>query len=670
MPSTVSFRRGLFIVVGGLMLTQTPQTAQDLAQFYAPLALSQDVPAGRAEPLRDCGTTFALLRRTLTGVRAVTHLEDGRPLRADQFPRFLRPTHTGDFGFNNFLVLGDHETVTFERFDADDEDRHTDETWQRIGTQEVAGRVVSVFNPTWSIDVLHATLRRMPWGVDSPMLFWGRFVVPGSAPIMTGDATEHLGDADRISVSLNMAPPNIPGSELTMINNGVQFASHAVNIVDADFGDSRVNGGDLELNEAEITRKFYEHFQDAYEVVAVMSQATQIADFGGFHGPVRNAVSGIGLPLFDNSATYGSAGVLEGVEGYPPGSWARMSTVLHEMGHQYGEFSNVWGQVGPPALTVQSVIDRKGHQPELHTPMATPHEFLYSATTEAETEIIQAEDGSYEIARTMPLIIYNPLTLYRMGLTPPEELPTYQVFLDQGQFDEETSIAPEVGTKVTGDTVEVTVNDMMAAVGVRSGPAVSTIRRALVYVSRDRLVPKTEMDIINYFAKRLGEDWGVTSYGRYGSFAETTGGRAAMATDINPKLDEAIIIAGILQGTTKIETGPETRCARVGTRALVGFTLDEEIGGCLPAGTTITVSGTLNLMDHPYHAVCVRFQRYGDSNDDNIFDCTEVLSNRFSVSAKFPTDKPGGYSMELFAFWPDSGSQFPRTKYTGAIEIL
>lgn len=667
MTATVSFRRGLLAIVGGLLLAQTPQTAQDLAQLYAPLALAMDVSTGRAAPLRKCGTTFDLLSKAITGIQAMTPLDDGRPLRADQFPRFLRPTHTGVFGFNNFLVLGDYETVTFERFDEDGEDRHTDEIWQRSGTQNVAGRVVSVFNPRWTIDVLHATLRRQTWGVDSPTVFWGRVVVPGSAPVVTAVPTDHVGDEERITVSLNMAPPNVPTSQLTKINDEVQFMSHVVNIVDADFGDSRVTGGDTDLNEAEITQKFYEHFQDAYEIVAILSQATQIADYGAFHGAVRNDITGIGLPVFDSSATYGSAGVIQGVEGYPPGGWAEWSTFLHEAGHQYGEYSGVWDRVGPPAPI--TVIDRKGHQPDFHTPMAFPHEFLYSATTEAQREIVQV-GGAFQIARTMPLILYNPLTLYRMGLIAAEELPTYKVFVDQGQFDEETSIAPEIGTAVTGDTVDVTINDIMAADGTRRGPAVTKVRRALVYVSRAGLVPKAEMDIINFFAKRFGESSGVTSYDRYPSYAEATGGRATMVTDINPKPDEATTVAGVLQGATKIEPGPQARCVKAGTRAIVGFTLDNEVGGCLTAGTSVTVSGTLNLTDQPYNQVCVRFQRYGDANDDNVFECPVLNGNWFSAIATFPANKPGGYSMELFAFWPESGGQFPTTKYTGAFELL
>ena len=658
-------------MMGGLLLAQTPQTAQDLALLYAPLALDERAVTGSAEGLRQCATSYDLLRRTATGITTMQHLADGRPLRADQFPRFLRPTHNGDFGLSNFLVIGDHETVTFERVDADAEDFHTDETWTRASTQEVDGQIVSVFNPTWGIDVLHATLRRYSWGVDHPFIFWGRFVVPAAAPVVTpGGVRDHVGEAEGVNVYLAVVPPNILESEITQINDDVQFTSHAVNVWDSDFGDSRVQGGETEFNEPEITRKFYEHFNDEYDVIAIMSQATQVGDFFGFHGNVRNEISGIGLDLFDSSAIYGSAGRLHGIEGYPPGGWAVPSTVWHEQGHQYGDYSGTWAQVGPAAPTVRSVIERKGHAPDAHSPLAFPHEFYYSSTTEAQREIVQVE-GGFEVARTMPLIVYNPLTLYRMGLIPPEELPTYQVFLEQGQFNEETSVAPEVGTAVTGETVEVTVNDMMAADGPRSGPVETNLRRALVYVSRAGLVPPEEMHIVNYFAKRLGESSGVTSYDRYPSFSEATGGRSTMATDISPKPDEVTTVAGALPSAAKIEPGPDVSCAKIGTQAIIGFTLDDELGGCVTGGTTITVSGTLDLTDRDdYDQVCMRIRRYGDPSEDQIFECPVLSGNRFSVNVTFPADKPGGYDFSLFAFWPDSGGQFSRTIYTGGIEVL
>ena len=307
--------------LGACLLLAPAAGAQSLADRLAPLALDpEDVVTPAPErwcatppiPMPWAATPFAADPARANVAGDMEALPDGWPLRADQSPRFLHPTHAGSFGFTDLLVLGDHASVTFERVDADADDGHTAETWRRTRTDTVAGHVVSVFSPTWDASALREALRRYSWGVDVPSLYWGRLVVPGGT------------DGDRVNVRLALAPPNVPSSPVVGIDDNVQYASHVVNIRDADFGDSRILGGDTALNLPEITKLFYRHFADEYEVVAVVSQATLLAGYAGFHQLVRNDIGGIGLGLFDESATYGSAGVLQAVEGYPPGSWGQL----------------------------------------------------------------------------------------------------------------------------------------------------------------------------------------------------------------------------------------------------------------------------------------------------------------------------------------------------------
>ena len=133
------------------------------------------------------------------------------------------------------------------------------------------------------------------------------------------------------------------------------------------------------------------------------------------------------------------------------------------------------------------------------------------------------------------------------------------------------------------------------------------------------------MDVVNYLARRLGESSGVTSWNRYPSFSEATGGGAAMTTDIRRKPP----------GSAAAAAG-SVRCAKVGVDALVGIELDEEIAVCLTAGTSVQVSGELNLDDEDYYAVCLRFRRYGAPSADRIFECDELNVDRFTLSVTFP----------------------------------
>ena len=173
----------------------------------------------------------------------------------------------------------------------------------------------------------------------------------------------------------------------------------------------------------------------------------------------------------------------------------------------------------------------------------------------------------------------------------------------------------------------MTVNDLMAADGVRSGPAVTAIRRAVVYVSRDGLAPQSEMDVVNYLARRLGESSGVTSWNRFPSFSEATSGGAVMTTDIRRKASAL---------APAIAAGAAVSCAEVGTDALVGIELDEEFGGCRTAGTSVDISGVLNLADQDYYSVCFRFRRYDAPSGDRIYECDELNVDRFTVGVTFP----------------------------------
>ena len=562
-------------------------------------------------------------------------LPDGTPLQGDQFPRFLRPTHTGMFGFDNFLVLGDYPTVRFKRGDIDQETGVTEETWARVGVTEVAGRAVSVFRPEWPADVLRQRFRSQRWGVDRPMLFWGEVVVPGA------------GDSGRRAVYLQMAPTNLSASQVVRVNDSVQYASHAVNIWVPDFGESRVQRGDAGIDLAGVTRPFYELFVDEYETLAVVSQTALLTDELGFHQNVQNSISGIGLPVFDDSATYRSDGTLQGIEVYPPGGWATARATLHQQSHQWGDYSAVWDRLG---------IVRQGDDPDYHTPLITPGAVLAGAVLEGTRHVAAATAGGFVIERTIPTIRYHPITLYRMGLVPANDLPEIRLFLDQGQFDPSGRSAPDVGSRVDGGEVVLVSSDLLAADGGRTGPVVDRVRRALIYVTRDGLASAEEMDIINFYGARFGATRGVTSWDGYPSFFEATHGRASMSTDITPRRGATV------EG--KIESHPPVEDLPVAADALTGVLLDGEIPGRVARGEALTLTGRVTATDRDdFTIVCFRFLRYGASDPNDVFVCSSLAVDRFVVEHTFTSRQSGVYTVEPFLFWPDSEGQLARARY-------
>src|SRR5262245_37560155 len=194
------------------------------------------------DPETACGTQ---VERNLRGL--ITMLDataDGEPLFFDQDPPLVFANHSGPITLRNFNVIGDYSSVQFRRYDPNNSSGRL-ETWSRVNSRAVGGRVISIFEPTWPATELAVSLSRYRFGVDQPNLFWGSLLLP--------DPTTER------SVRLRMGIDGIPASQVVKINDRVQYASNVVNLVVDGFGDARV--GDtrgFELTAA--TKTFYQFF--------------------------------------------------------------------------------------------------------------------------------------------------------------------------------------------------------------------------------------------------------------------------------------------------------------------------------------------------------------------------------------------------------------------------
>ena len=563
-------------------------------------------------------------------------LPDGTPLQGEQFPRFLSPTHDDEFGFDDVLVLGDHPVIQFERRDPDEDLGFSLETWSRSGTTEWAGRVVSVFRLVWPAARLRDALRTQRWGVDRPFLLLGEIVVPG------------VGSNGRRQLYLQIVPPNIPRSAVARASDTVQYASHAVNIWMPEFGRSRIRGGEADGDLVDLANRFYEVFVDQYETLAVVSQTTFLTGSTGLRRNVKNDVSGIGLDLFDATADYGSGGVLQGIELYPPGGWATARDALHQQAHQWGDYTRVWDQLG---------IVRRGDAPESHLPLLSPGAVMAGAVLEGTRRVAKTP----AIERTLPTVTFHPLTLYRMGLVDLAGVPRLRVFVDQGQFSRTDRTAPPVDALVEGGAMTVVGSDFVAADGRRTGLRATHLRRALVYVSRAGLASPAEMDIVNFYAARLAATGGVTSWDGYPSFFEATGGRATLATDVTPK--PGTTLAG------KLSPGPSAARLDVGTDALNDVILDEPIPGRIRVGDAVNLSGTVTATDGQASSIaCFRFIRYGSTDPNEVFVCASLSARRFDLDLTFTAGQRGRYTVEPFLFGADASQPSARSRY-GVIEV-
>ena len=559
-------------------------------------------------------------------------LPDGQPLWYKQRPRVIRADDPGGLAFENFLVAGDVETLAFDRRSVSAADNVVPETWRRTGSTAIDGRLVSVFNPSWSETELWDGLGWVSRGFDRPQAYFGTLKIPKA-----GDVE----DEDELGIWLEVAPLNLPGSHVERIDDSMQYASHVVNLVIPDFGDARLTTDNYGFALNDVTRQFYEHFEDTYDSIAVVAADNHlVSDYGAFHRNVRNGISGLGdLSVFDNSAAYGSSGALRSVELYLDGELTRVGTSHHEIGHQWGDYWD-WSEIA-------GGMERAGRNPSSHTPLLFPGEALTGSVLWPWRRVARVggddDSASYVIEGTPAPRLYHPTTLYRMGLLGPQEVPELVVFENQGQFGESLE-APEWGTALEGGYRDVHINDIMARHGLRSGPVDASWRRATVVVSRDGLLSREEMSYWNFFAARLAATEGVTTFGGAGSFFEATGGRVRLDTGVTPKSGIGIINDPPL----------EVSHMSIDPREFRGVRLDAPVPGLISAGDRLTVPGTVTTteLDDIVHG-CTRWARARQGSDDDedgriAYACDTMAGGRFSVPFTF--ERAGRYSLAVY-FW-------------------
>jgi hypothetical protein len=178
------------------------------------------------------------------------------------------------------------------------------------------------------------------------------------------------------------------------------------------------------------------------------------------------------------------------------------------------------------------------------------------------------------------------------------------------------------------------------------------IRRATVLVSRDGFASEAEMNYWNFYAQRLADPnrTGVPSYEGYVSFDRATRNTVDLRSDISPK-------AGGPTGTAVEVTTP-----RFGRRDWRGVEFDDTVPSRFVAGQRVTLAGRITATDRTdFNNVLVRFWRYGGTADHAVLLWgTVTRSGTFTVDVAFTQAQRGLYAMEVFLFWPNSGTQYPR----------
>jgi hypothetical protein len=273
--------------------------------------------------------------------------------------------------------------------------------------------------------------------------------------------------------------------------------------------------------------KVYAHFPDAFDFLLVMPS-------GSLYDPVefarrenvpyfvlaKNEVQNIGLPVFDDTATFGSGGRLKGAVYHSFGSPAIME---HELGHTWGiNYGSSLGLVGD---TAEGGVNLS-HWDEASDINGAMQEFVFA--DDVVGHLVDNGDGTYRIVPQAPdAEAFAPLELYLMGLIPPEEVPPVHRLINPDYSDP---------NRVTAEQVEtITIQQLMAAEG---GPRIpdhtaspKTFTAAFIAVS-DRSFSQAEYDFFSAMAEYLASTAAPKAY--VAPFYAATGGRATLETSLPP----------------------------------------------------------------------------------------------------------------------------------------
>jgi hypothetical protein len=327
------------------------------------------------------------------------------------------------------------------------------------------------------------------------------------------------GNRSRRNGFVNVRDATVPVVKLTALTEDAVRTPHVLNLMVDEIGAT----GAPELA---AIRRFFQFLPDAYDFIAVVQPLTYFQNRS--YAGLRNATQGVGRPIHDSGATWGSPSRLLGFIRYPIDFFFDLGeqAANHEIGHQWINFlSGTPLATGIPHWPYSSLgsgvmgisigsTGVGGHFPNVF-------------------ELIP--EGGYRVVAARDTGVFNDLELYLMGLLPPDSVAPHIVFHDQAQFP------LAAGMIASGPVTTVTVEQIIDTHGPRDpAPADSPreFRLATIVLSVGRLLGPDELAFFDHMAAR-GE---ATERLRYTSgfasgmshpFFLATGGRARLVTRLD-----------------------------------------------------------------------------------------------------------------------------------------
>jgi hypothetical protein len=288
------------------------------------------------------------------------------------------------------------------------------------------------------------------------------------------------GSAGRLNLFIDVLNDDVPSVTPITLAPDAQAAGHVVNLL----APAATPGS----YDPSIFHRLYGLYPDAFDFVNVVWVDNRVQN--RTHASISNHIQGIGRVLFDNSAEYGSAGRLQGINIFPISSFFDGASIgfQHETGHQWIN----WVLPGIPHWPISEMAQGiMGYNIPGSGGVGGHFPWRFTTNPDGTYTLYKYGEHLWEVG-------FCDLDLYLMGLLPADEVGPALVFENQDQqlcdgcvlqgpvyYADATTIADAHGPRVP---------DASAA------PSQFTV--GTIVVTRDRLLTAQELAFFDFMAGR------------------------------------------------------------------------------------------------------------------------------------------------------------------------
>src|ERR1051325_10431416 len=339
---------------------------------------------------------------------------------------------------------------------------------------------------------------------------------------------------------ISVITPEVPTARITKLAADAQKSDYIVNFAIPAAQLPSLSALNFSFDPTAIANRFYQLFPDEFDMLNFIIAPGFYEN--RYHVVVKNTVQGIGLPLMDDSAKYGSKGRLQGYSVFPLFFFFDGADrgAVHEIGHQW-----ITHLTKPPFNFYP------------HWPLSDLAQGIMGFGTATGTQGLEfpctlKKSGNNLVTSPGAPTNFMDLDLYLMGVATPTEVGDHYIVTDPSvttalESCPAMTLSPSQFTTVRAQDV---ISQYGARVPAADGSTLK-LRVANILITRDTLADADTMSLADFFSRRFQTKERVpVKIGldrRLGQpMAVASSGRASVATQISTTPLPEISAGGIV----------------------------------------------------------------------------------------------------------------------------